>query len=133
MSYSDPSLLQADLIAGSETINNSSASTAIVTIPAGRVFKGSITLTVCNTGTAAATFDTIDALTAGTGVSPAVGSILLRTQTHAGLTAAEVDSVTAQDIIVKAPAANSVTINAKLSAAATTLNGTCSITGVLVG
>ncbi len=133
MTYTDSSLLQSDIIAGSITLNNSSTSTAVVTIPAGRVFKGSITLTICNTGTAAATFDTIDALTVGAGVLPAVGSVLLRTQTHAGLTAAEVDSVTAQDVVVKAPAANDVTINAKLSAAATTLNGTCSITGLLIG
>lgn len=133
MSYTDSSLLQADLIAGTETINNSAASTAIVTIPKGRVFMGTVSLTICDTAAAGATFETISALTAGTDVSPAIGSILLRTQTHPGGNSAETSVVTAQDIVVKAPVANSVTINAQLSAAATTLNGTCSITGILIG
>lgn len=131
--HSDPSLLQADLIAGSSVINNSAASTPIVTIPAGRVFKGSITVSICNTAASAATFDTISVLTAGVGVYPVVGSVLLIAQTHANLTAAEVDSAFVQDAVVRAPAGNSVTINAQLSSAATTLNGVCSITGILIG
>jgi hypothetical protein len=133
MSYSDPSLLQADLIAGSSTINNSAASTPIVTVPAGRIFRGCVTLTICDTAAAAATFSTISALTAGTNVYPVVGSVLLVAQTHPGGTSAGTMDVTVPDIVVRAPAANSVTINAQLSAAATTLNGTCSITGILVG
>lgn len=130
--YSDTSLGTATLIAGSSTLNNSAASTPIVTVAAGRTFKGSITLTICNTGVAAATFDTISALTAGAGVTPVVGSILLMAQTHANGTAAQASDITVHDIIVRAPVGNSVTINAQLSAAAATLNGTCSITGVLV-
>lgn len=130
--YSDPSLRQADLVAGTETINNSAASTPIITVPAGRVWQGAITLTICDTAAAAATFSTISALTAGTDVYPVVGSVLLRTQTHPGGTSAEVNSVTMHGITVRAPAANNVTVNAQLSGAATTLNGTCSCTGILV-
>lgn len=133
MSYSDPSLLQADVVANSIAINNSAASTTVITVPAGRVFKCNITASLCNTGVAAATFDTISILTAGSGVYPAAGTVLLLVQTHANATAAEVASATTQDVIVRAPATGAVTINAQLSAAATTLNGTCSITGVLVG
>lgn len=131
--YSDSSLLQADIVAGTFTFNNTAASLPVVTVPAGRTLRCSITLTICDTAVAATTFSTISALTAGVGVVPTAGTVLLIAQTHPGADMAHITTVTAQDVVVRAPAANAVSINGQLSGAATTLNGTCSVTGILIG
>ncbi len=130
--YSDPSLLQADLVAGTTNVVSSAASTTIITIPAGRVWRGSISAQLIDTTAIGATFSSLNILTVGTNVAPAAGTILLQVIASPGGTGSEGNQATMNDVVVRAPAGNSVTINIQLSASAATLEGTASCNGLLV-
>lgn len=129
--YSDPSLQSADIVAGTTAVNNSAASTTIITVPAGRVWTGSVAASVIDTAAAAATFSSVNVITAGTGVSPAAGTIVLQVITTPGGNGSTGNSLMINSVIVRAPAANAVTINIQASAAATTLQASATCDGIL--
>lgn len=131
MTYADASLQQADIVSGTTAVNNSAASTTIITIPAGRVWSGAICASLIDTAAAGATFSTLNVLTAGTNVSPAAGTILLQAIATPGGNGSTGNTVQISNVVVRAPVANSVTINIQLGAAATTLQGTASCDGLL--
>ena len=118
----------ADIVAGGVVLANSAASTAFLTVPAGRTWYGSVGVT-CAEGTTSALDHNTQVVTAGTGVVPAAGTIIA-----VGLSKRDTGSgqVVMNNVYVVAPAGNAVTLNLLNSAAAVNLTGAASATGVLL-
>lgn len=114
-----------NILAGLLTHTATTAAATIVTVPAGKTFRGKVTVsvTLSKAGAATGNGEAIAVVsTAGTGVTPAAGnyfavSAFAGANVAAGLTGTEGQNCGSQNFIVNAPAGNSVTIQG-----ATTIN-----------
>ena len=122
--------ITTDIISGSATVTNSTTAVAIITIPANRTWFGTVTASggwTSTTGAASATI--IDILTAGTNVSPAVGTRVASLSVSNLVGSGQ--SLSMNNVYVTAPVGNSVTLTVKNSTA-TTFQSTGSATGYLL-
>ena len=71
----------ADILSGGVNVVNSAASTTIITVPAGRTWFGSVNFAAQYSGGASSLINDVTILTAGTGVTPAAGTIMARMHT----------------------------------------------------
>lgn len=125
--YTDP----GQILVGAATATNVGTAQTLLTIPAGRTWVGSLAISGTNTAAAGATAIATIA-TAGSGVIPAAGALLKvhcsTVGTTAGLAAANNNI---SDVVVVAPAANSVTLTLTNSTA-TTFTSDATAVGVLL-
>lgn len=122
----------ADLLSGGASVANSTTQTTIITVPAGRTWRGSISVSLNNIGGANSTFNTAVITTLGAGAFPAAGTNIMTLASNAkGQTGGDV-SRTINDIHVIAPGGNSVTITVQLSLAVATLRVDANANGVLL-
>lgn len=127
----EPVHADADILANSVTVANSLTQTTIITIPAGRLWVGDITGWVYASGTAAATTANALIRTLGTGVAPAAGTVVGYMLTHLAGTAGHPATYVFNNVRVKAPPGNSVTLTVTNSLA-TLLVSSVSANGVLL-
>lgn len=122
--------VDADVLSGSANVANSVTVTTVITVPAGRTWKGCVSASGAFTSiTATATAHGILVKTAGTNPVPAAGTVVC-SLTSAGAQGAA-GSIVMSDVVVKAPVGNSVTIQ-MTNASATTWTGSVTCTGVLL-
>ena len=121
-------MASSDILNGHQAFTSTTGATTLITVPAGRSWRGSLHI-VCDVAVAAASATAGQALgtitTAGTGVNPAAGTYLT-CEARAGANAATGavgsqghNSVSVDDFIVVAPAGNAVTIQAASTNAGT--------------
>lgn len=116
---------------GAVSATNTAAAQTLLTIPAGRTWVGSIALAGTNSAAAGATAIATIA-TAGTNVIPAAGPLLKVHCSTVGTTAGLASQNNAiSDVVVVAPAANSVTLTLTNSTA-TTFASDATAVGVLL-
>lgn len=120
------------ILDGSATAANTASAQTILTVPAGRTWKGNLNLVMTNQ---AATGTLVSAAinTAGTNPTPAAAVNILSVQAGTGGTVAGDVTNTAyiDEVMVVAPAANSVTLTLTNSTA-TTCTSTANAVGVLL-
>lgn len=109
----------ADIVSGSVTLTNSVVVTTLITVPAGRCWRGDIQITMYASGTAAATVATTLVKTAGTNVIPAVGATVASGLCHLIGTAAGPTTADFTSVYIKAPVGNAVTLTVTNSTATT--------------
>ena len=119
MSFSYAITNPADLRNGHAT-----ATGTLITIPAGRRFSGEISV---HAGSTTASTVTATVTTAGTGVSPAAGTVLAKAQVT-GLALTTVNDTDHASCFVIAPSTNDVTIEFTLTGTGT---GFATVTGYL--
>jgi hypothetical protein len=115
----------ADLLAGSNQATASTTAVTFLTIPAGRTWRGDVTLGIAATATVA--FGA-SVNTAGTGVSPAAGAIVRTVCVGAGGN----NSVTLTGVTIAAPVGNAVTLQVQSSATSAGSLVSASACGVLL-
>jgi hypothetical protein len=131
----------ADIVAGHQAFTATTPATTVITVPAGRTWRGSVSLTCAVTNQAAAT-GTANALgvvtTAGVGVTPAAGTYV-SCEARAGGNAATGtvgsqgnDSLTVPEMVVVAPAGNAVTLAVAATIAGSNGRVACSAIGRLL-
>ncbi|MGK5530861.1 hypothetical protein [Streptomyces sp. URMC 129] len=114
-------------LCGGVVVQNSTTSTAFLTIPAGRTWRGTISVCAANNRTTAAHGDT-RVVTAGTNAVPAADTILAVAVSFRD-TAATVSTL--GPVSVTAPAGNAVTLNL-VNSLGTTYSGSASAVGELL-
>jgi len=116
-----------NVLSGGVIVNNSNVATTFLTIPAGRSWNGSVSVSAAN-GVTVATDGNTSVVTAGTGVSPAAGTVI-------AVALSKRDTGTGQivmpDVWVFAPSGNSVTLQLVNNIAASTYTGAATATGIL--
>ncbi len=117
-----------NILSGGVIVNNSNTPTTFLTIPAGRTWKGDISVSAAN-GVTVATDGNTSVVTAGAGVVPTAGTILA-----AALSKRDTGSgqVVMTDVFVVAPSANAVTLQVVNNIAASTYTGAATATGQLL-
>lgn len=120
------------ILAGSATAANTAAAQTILTVPAGRTWNGSLTLTLANQA-AAGSLVTASINGAGTGVVPAAAVNLLSViaGTVGTIGGDGTNSNTTGDITVTAPVGNAVTLTVTNSTA-TTCTSMANANGTLI-
>lgn len=124
----------ANVLSGFQTFAATTAATTVITIPAGRTWRGTVSISVAcqNAGANAATAQATGLVTtAGAGVIPAAGSYfrcdaLAGANVAAGTVGDSGDNFLSSPFTVVAPAANPVTIQA--TATVTGSGGQVSVT-----
>lgn len=116
-----------NILSGGVIVNNSNTPTTFLTIPAGRAWNGTVSVSAAN-GVTTQTDGNTSVVTAGTGVIPAAGTVLA-----VGLSKRDTGSGqnTIPDVWVFAPASNSVTLQVVNNIAATTYTGAATASGIL--
>jgi hypothetical protein len=99
--------------------SNSTTPVNVLTVPAGRTWTGSVSIIASSQSATAVLADT-RAVTAGTGVLPAAGTIIGVSQCDRDTTSTV---VMVPDVVVAAPAGNAVTIDVVNSTATTYIGG----------
>lgn len=122
----------ANILSGSATAANTAAAQTLLTVPAGRTWEGTITVSLTNQATTGSLVNA-QIKTAGTNVTPAAGSVLLTVQAGTvGTVTSDASNFGATgDIYVQAPAGNAVTLTLTNSTA-TTCTSNASANGVLL-
>lgn len=122
-----PVVAAADILAGTAVATNSVTPVTLITVPAGRVWKGQVTVSIASTAAAivAATVDT-----AGTGVAPAAGTIVGRVNIG-GLTSGAFCDSQSFEVCVSAPSGNVVTLRL-INTSATANTSSATANGVLL-
>lgn len=120
------------ILCGSATAANTAAAQTILTVPPGRTWQGRLSLTMTNQA-ATGTLVTANINTAGTNPIPAAAINLLTVQAGtAGTVAGDTtNNGYMDDVLVAAPAANSVTLTLTNSTA-TTCTSSANAVGVLL-
>ena len=130
----------ANVLAGFQSFTSTTAATTVVTIPAGRTWVGTVGVS-CAVGIAAASATAGQAravvTTAGTGVTPAAGTILaaeakVGANSATGTVGGSGSQSASAAFTVIAPAGNSVTIQVASTNAGTASVVDCYATGALV-
>lgn len=117
----------ANVLSGGVQVDNSVTSTAFLTVPAGRTWVGSVAVCGSNADTTQ-TLATSRVVTAGTGVTPAAGTIIASVISRRDVAS---PTMALDKVYVVAPAGNSVTLEL-VNSRATTYSGTASASGVLL-
>lgn len=110
----------ADVVAGTAVATNSTTPVTLITVPAGRTWRGNVMVGIASTAAAivAATVDVN-----GTGSpAPASGAVVARVQTG-GLTSGAFNEAATIPVVVKADASNAATLRLVATSA---VNNTCS-------
>lgn len=117
----------ANVLAGTAVATNSTTPVTLITIPAGRTWKGQVVVSIASTAAAivAATVDTN-----GTNAVPAAATVVARVNIG-GLTSGNFSDSASFDVLAQAPAGNSITLRlVNTSATANTSSATAN--GVLL-
>lgn len=117
----------ANILSGGTVVQNSTTSTAFLTIPPGRTWRGTVSVCAANNRATAAHGDS-RVVTAGTGVVPAADTILAVAVSFRD-TAPGVATVSGVEVV--APAGNAVTLNL-VNSLGTTYSGSASAVGRLL-
>lgn len=117
----------ANILSGGIQVDNSTTSTVVITVPAGRTWVGSVSVLGSNADTTQSLAST-KVVTNGAGVIPAAGTII-------GLAISRRDAactvVTHDQVRIVAPAGNAVTLEV-VNSRATTYSGAASANGTLL-
>lgn len=117
----------ADIVSGGVQVDNSVTPTTIITIPAGRTWRGSVSVCGSNADTTQSLAST-KIVTAGTGVVPAADTIIANVISRRDSAATVMVNY---PVTVTAPAGNSVTLQL-VNSRATTYSSTGSANGILL-
>ena len=117
-----------NILSGGNIVTNSITSTVLITVPAGRVWKGTISVVGLSAATTAS-MQNARVVTVGTNVLPPANTILAIAASQMQSSGPSEMQVT--DVYVSAPAGNAVTINL-INSTATTFTGTAACNGVLL-
>lgn len=122
-----PAPIAANILAGTAVATNTVTAQTIITIPAGRTWRGQVVVSIASTA-AAIVGATVD--TNGTNAVPAAGTIVARVNIG-GLTSGGFSTAASFDVTAQAPVGNSITLRlVNTSATANTSSATAN--GVLL-
>jgi len=122
----------SNILAGSATAANTASAQTILTVPAGRIWQGDLSISLTNQATSGSLVSA-SINTAGTGAIPAPAVNLLTVQAGSvgTVTSDTSNSTTISDVYVAAPAGNAVTLTLTNSTA-TTCTSAANANGVLL-